>query len=223
MSAVSQPRARSSFCLCALIPVLFLSCIGTSSKITFNDDGSGTLVQEYRVSLELEHLGALDGNEAQPAVPAIRSDLEKTVARIPGLSLVSYKTSEDGKDRIHRAEIAFASPEALSALFAANEQLLTVDFPGKRILVTLPGSEETENDEMFREMVTEEFSGYMFDISFSLPGTARYTWLDQDGNPLPDPAAIPGTCSLSDKTIDYSVSMADIVYLDNSRSLEISW
>lgn len=223
MSAVRHSRARSVVFLAALIPVLFLSCVGTSSTITLNADGSGTIIQEYRIARELEELGELDGNAGQPAVPVIEEDLRKTAARIPGLHLKSYTAREDGKDRVHRAEFAFDSPEALAAFFAANNEFFKVDFPGKRISVSFSAWNESEENERFREMMADELSGYTFDLSFSLPGTAAYTWLDGKGNVLAEQSAAPGACSVSGKTALFSASMAELVYLDEELTLEISW
>jgi hypothetical protein len=207
----------------ALIPVLLFSCVGTSSNITFNNDGSGTLVQQYRIARELEDLGALDGNEAQPTVPVIGADLERTIARIPGLHLKSYQSHEDGKDTVHRAEIAFDSPEALSALFSGGGQPFTVKFPEKRITIDFSGSDESETNEAFMELMAEELQGYMFELSFSVPETAHYVWLDENGNTLGQSDAVPGVCSVSGKTAAYSVPMADLVYLEKPLTLEISW
>ena len=218
MSACFRQRIYPLLCFFAFIPVLFLSCIGTSSQIALKNDGSGTIIQEYRISLELENMGKLDGNEKQPPVPFSKKDIERTVERVPGLRLLSFRTHEDGKDRIYRAELAFNSPEALVSLFSANNQQVKVDIPQKRIEISFLAAEKT--DLAFREIMEDAFAGYEFSISFSVPGAAKTAWIDENGNKA---LQFPGACSVRDKTADYSAPMADIVYLDKSLTLEVSW
>ena len=199
-------------------PILFFSCIGASSQITLNNDGSGTIIQEYRISLEMENMGKLDGNEAEPPLPAGKADIERTVARVPGLRLLSYSSRQDGKDMVYRAEMGFASPEALEGFMEADNLQFMVDLPGKRIIIGLSAAETADNS--FMELLSGAFEGYEFSVSLSVPGTAKAALLDDKGNSLPH---YPGTCSVQGKTVEYTVPMADIVSLDSPLNLEISW
>ena len=83
-------RRCAAICFLAFVSVVFFSCMGVSSQIKLNADGSGTIKLEYRVALELENVGKLDGNEAYPPVPMGKIDLERSIARVSGLRLVSW-------------------------------------------------------------------------------------------------------------------------------------
>jgi len=218
MSFFLSRRTCPMFYFFVFSPVLFFSCIGASSQIKLNGDGSGSIIQEYRVSLELENMGKLDGNEGQPPVPAGKADLERTVARVPGLRLVSYNSREEGRDMVYKAELAFETPEALEALFAGDGQQFKVDVKGKRITICFPAA--GTDDLLFKDMMVDAFKGYEFSLSFLVPGAAKAAWFDTNGKAV---GQFPGTCSVGDKTVSYSVPMADLAYLDNSLNLEISW
>ena len=218
MSSFFKPRVYRTLCTFVFIPVLFLSCIGSSAQIKLNSDGSGTFTQEIRISSELMELGELDGNADQLPVPLGKEDLERTVDRIPGLRLLSYSSQEDGKDMIFRAEYAFDSPEALEALFSSNDQDFKIDMKEKRIRMTFPETESVGSE--FMEMMASMFEGYEFSTSFLVPGKAAVAWFDEDGKKI---QKFPGSCSVKDKTVDYTVTMTDMVYLDSPLTLEVSW
>ena len=218
MAGFFKRRVNPLFCFFAFFSVLFFSCIGASSQIKLNSDGSGTIIQEYRISLELENMGKLDGNENQPPLPAGKKDIERTIERVPGLRLVSYSSYEDGKDRIYRVELAFDSLEALVSLFSANNQQFKADLLQKRMEIRFSAAEKA--DLTYRELMGNAFEGYGFSISFSVPGTAKTAWFDENGNKVQQ---FPGACSVKDKIVEYSAPMADIVFLYNSLTLEISW
>ena len=216
MQGVFKPVVLSRVCFFILVPAFFLSCIGAASHITLNQDGSGSITLEFRVALEFENMGKLDGNEKELPVPVGKMDLERSAARVPGLRLLSYTSRQDGVDMVHRAELSFDSPEALSAFFDADG--FKVDLPGRRIVITFPGAEET--DPAFTNLLTGAFKGYDFSLSLSVPGSANTRWLDGSGKNVP---SFPGTCSVTGKTVHYTVPMADMVFLDSSLMLEISW
>ena len=202
----------------ALVSVFLMSCIGASSQITINTNGSGTIIQEYRISLELQDMGKTEENEGMLPIPTGMEDLERTVERIPGLSLVSYSTRQDEKDLFLKAELAFETPEALSALMESGDQKLSINFINKKIHMHFSPGEV--GDTSFKSMIDTAFKGYDFSISFSVPGTAKAAWYDENGKSIQQ---YPGNCTIRDRTVSYSVAMAELMYLENSLDLEISW
>ena len=207
-----------SLFILALILVLSVSCIGASSHIKINSDGSGTISQEYRISLELQNMGKTEGNEEMFPLPTGKEDLERTAARIPGLRLVSYTSRQDEKDLIINANFAFDSPEALVAFMENGNQQLNVDLQSKKITLRFFAGEDSEPE--LKEMVDVAFQGYNFALSLSVPGQAKAEWFDGNGNNVQQ---YPGTCSVRNNTVNYTVSMGDLVYLDTPLNLEIGW
>ena len=202
----------------ALIPIFLISCIGASSEIKINSDGSGTITQVYRISHELQNMGKTGGTEKMYPLPAGREDLEKTVERIPGLRLTSYTSNQNEKDVIINAGFAFDTPEALAALMENDNQQFKIDLNGKKITIHFPAGEDGEA--AFKEMMVMAFTGYNFAISFTVPGTAKASWFDGSGKSV---LQYPGTCSVRNGTVEYTVPMGDLIYLNNPLNLEINW
>ena len=201
-----------------LLSLLFASCIGASSRIVLNANGSGTVTQEYRISLDLEEMGETEETEDKPPVPMGKEDIERTVERIEGLHLLSFTSRQDEKDMYITAEFAFDSPEALSELMNQDSQQMKVDMQGKKIVLHFSAGEQSEN--AFMEMIAEAFFGYDFSFSFTLPDNAKAVWFDENGKNV---TQYPGTCTVQDKTVAYSVSASDLMYLEAALDLEISW
>ena len=218
MSENKKRNGISSLYVLTFISVLLVSCVGASSKIKINGDGSGTVSQEYRISLELQNVGKTEGNEGMLPLPAGKEDLERTVARIPGLRLVSFTSRQDKRDLIINADFAFDTPEALAALMENGDQPFKIDLQGKKIILNFSAGEN--GDPAFKEMMVAAFLGYNFSISLSVPGPVKTTWLDGYGKSVQQ---YPGTCSVRNNTVDYTVSMGDLVFLDTPLALEIGW
>ncbi|MDR2049410.1 MAG: hypothetical protein LBP69_08130 [Treponema sp.] len=196
---------------------LFFSCIGTGSDITLRGDGSGTLKLEYRLAKELEGLGKLDGNERWLPVPVGKADMERTVDRVEGLKLISFSSKEDGKDIVYSARLDFDSPRALTAFLDGSGRLVELDMEKRRLAFTFGGTENPEAG--FRDMVASSFSGYRFSLSLVMPAAVSLRWLDENGTE----ARNPGTCSPDGATLDFSSPMADIVLLEKTCTMEITW
>ena len=204
------------FIIPALLTLFFVSCMGASSNIIINSNGSGTITQVFRVSLDIQKLG--EGSEGTLSVPSDREDLERTIESIPGLRLVSFTSREDEKDFILTAEIAFDNPEALATYMESGEQKISIDFKGKKIKMHFDAGDS--DDSSFMDMFASSFTGYDFAISFALPGRAKAVWYDAGGKAIQN---YPGTCTVKDKAVSYSVPMTDLISLKNSMDLVITW
>ncbi|MDR2701131.1 MAG: hypothetical protein LBB72_01710 [Spirochaetaceae bacterium] len=205
-------------CCTAVVSLFLISCIGVASRITINQDGSGTVQIEYRIAQGLETIGMLDGNEKWLPVPAGRADLERTAARVQGLSLVSYSSRQAGKDMIHSAEFSFASEDALSAFFDSTGRQFLADFRGKRITLSFP--EQEGSDPEFQGLLTDALEGYAFSFSLTVPGKAQIMWLDKEGKAMQN---YRGNCVVGNNTVEYTVPMAQLVFLDASQKMEVRW
>ena len=173
---------------------------------------------DYRISKELKSLGEQDGNEAWLPLPTGKADIERTVARIRGLKLLSFRTGEDGKDIVNHADLSFDSIEALSSFFnggfngEGGNGSTVFDIKARRIVMNF-GEGMGEN-----EAFLEALKGYDFSLSFTLPGAAAVRWLDADGD-----STGPGVCTVSGKTVQFKAAMAELVFLPKASYLEISW
>ena len=93
--------------------ILFSSCMGMETTIVINNENSGTVTAEYRLSEELVNFGALEANKSLLPVPLSKADLENSLASAKGLKLVSWSSSKNGTDTLVKTVISFDSLEAL--------------------------------------------------------------------------------------------------------------
>jgi hypothetical protein len=120
---------------------------------------------------------------------------------------------------IHNAEFSFASVEALSAFFDSTGRQFLADFHGKRITLSfLP--EQKDADPEFQELLTDALEGYSFSLSLTVPGKAQYVWLDKEGKAMQNYS---GSCIVGNNTVEYTVPMAQLVFLDASQKMEVGW
>jgi len=211
--------------LVLLAPFLFASCLGASMDISIRPDGSGRIVLEYRVSQMLESLGRFEGNERWHAIPVGRADLERSLARIPGMRLVSFSSaasadSADGKsggDLVTRAELGFANTDALVAFldFTGNRAEISRQNGANRLsIVLLDPSAKIENVDLL-SFIREVSAGYEIRIGLNLPGTAGLETV---------PATVPGVRrEVSGGSVSFAIDTGEIPQITDGLALEVSW
>jgi hypothetical protein len=205
----AMKKAQRVLCITA---ALFTSCIGVKTDITVNRDLSGTARLEYTVSRSLLDSGTLDGNEYWPTIPAGKADFERTVSRIEGLTLRSYRERDQGDDRVFEVTLAFGHISALAGFLSANgQQFVYANKDGRHVFTlvfnggasnagtALHGDVSGETAQAYSDelsaFVKEAFSGYRFDLTISVPGDKK----------------------------TYSVPMGDLVTSSRTEGLEISF
>lgn len=198
------------------------SCIGLRSDISFRRDGSGTISLEYRISRELASLGELEANAPWPAVPVGREDFERTVARVPGLNLESYRSGDEEAGRIIRVKLGFASPGALAAFLDASGVKARFVHEGgeNRLSLTLGATLGTEApaDPALADLAVTAFQGYDCRWSFSLPKAGRFSLTGASGREL----GLPAGWTLQDgKAAVFSAPMGEL--LGRGVVLELVW
>jgi len=208
-----------SLCLAA---VVLNSCLGVSADITINADGSGKIALEYRVSQALESIGRLDGNEKMPAIPAGRTDFERTVSRIPGLKLSQYSsknvhTASGGSDLVTSAALDFKDTTALLAFLDSTGSGATLVQEGQGSLLRLnllDPSDGISNPDLL-SLLREVSNGYEFGITLNLPRNAVITTI---------PASVPAAKLVSSvKKVSFSIGMGELLNLKDGLALEIRW
>jgi len=209
------------FFLCAAV-IALSSCIGVSADITVKADGSGTIALEYRVSRTLEALGRLDGNESLPAVPAGRTDFERTVARIPGLKLTGFSSKEKsggsgGADLVTNVTLAFKDTGALSAFLDGAGPYAALDEEngsGGPLRLVLLEPHDAVSDDLL-SLLRETCGGYDLKLSFNMPGNAELSTI---------PASVFGAKLVSNgKKASFSIGTGELLSLNDGLVLELRW
>lgn len=207
-------QKKGMFVLIALTALFALSsCIGLDSDVVVRENGSGTIRLEYRLSRMFEALGKLDGNEKQLPLPVGRTDFERTVNRIPGLSLGSYSTTQNEKDMVIKAELAFSNLDALMGFLDATGQSarLTADNASRTINLTLvSGIKNVDKD--LENLVRTVFSGYTVDLRFTVPSAPALTNQHKVGQ-----------FAVSGNTARYTADVTNLVLSPEPVVIGLSW
>jgi hypothetical protein len=198
------------------------SCFGLKADISVREDGSGRIHLEYRVSRIIESLGKLDGNERWQTVPAGKADFDRTLDRLPGMSMISFSSKDDGKDIINRVELEFQDlPALLSFLDASGERAAFVQENGKNRLsfILYPGLQR--EDPELRSLIQEVSRTYEVALSFSAPGKTTLVLTNGQGGA---PAAVEGVQVQSPgKKASLSVNTGDLLASFEGLGLEFTW
>ena len=100
-------------------------------RIELKQDHSGTVVLNYSVMRAIINLGTIDEDKPFYTIPVSRGDFERTVARVEGLDLKTFRVAEDSAELHVDAELTFESTDALSQLFSGSGpgavEITTVD------------------------------------------------------------------------------------------------
>ncbi|MDR2070499.1 MAG: hypothetical protein LBP81_03650 [Treponema sp.] len=197
------------------------SCMGVSSEITLGRDGSGTIKAEYRFARELESLGRQDGNQGRPPIPVGRTDIERTVARVPGMALKSFKSAVEGKDVVYRVTLNFADTDALIRFLDASGLRASVSRENSRnrLSLLLTGGGGRIEPEL-GELVSAASQGYFLALSFSLPSEAELALKDGEGRRLNPPQ---GWTLSGGRRPSFSAPVGEIFLFDGPLYLEIDW
>jgi hypothetical protein len=194
------------------VAVLFLSsCIGIESRLSFRQDGSGTLTLSYKVSQFMKNIDAGRDQKSLP-LPVSREDFERAVFGIPGLRLGAIQQREDEKDVHISASLAFDTVQALNEFSRRGGMGLTVTAQGggflcRQEIVGARPAGEISPDSL--EMIQTFFGDYELSYSVAAPATIRSHSLGQlDG---------------SGRAVTYRVSIPDLLKNNEAQVLEVAW
>jgi hypothetical protein len=197
--------------------------MGISADIQIRRDGSGRMILEYRFSRMAETIGRLDGNERWQIIPTGRADMERTVARIPGMRLVSFSSNEDTKDIVNKVTLDFDNAQAL---------LKFLDPSGKRaklenenglnrlqFILNEPVSSQINPDLL--ALMKQMSAGYKTAVSFSADKNAQMTITDGEGNAIAPPAG--SQVVPSGRKVSLSIDTGEILSFKQGLGLIIVW
>ena len=213
-------RRIEGFLLCLLSIGFLSSCIGVNTNISFNADNSGTISLEYRVNQALLSLGRFDGNEAYPTLPVGRIDFERTIARVPGLSLVSHSTRDEAMDSIITARLRFRDINALLGFLDASGSLAMYgNEQGSQKLTLVLGTGILNRDNTLYELIRDISGSYNISFSFSFPSDASLELLDNQGRANNAASQI----NPQGRNIMFSMPLEHVLYADNGLIAQIMW
>jgi len=211
--------------LLIVLPFLFLlnSCIGLSMEIQMRRNGSGRLVLEYRVSRMAESLGRLDGNENWPIIPAGRADFERTLARIPGMRLVSFSSSEGTQDVVTNITLEYENTEALLKFLdpSGTRASLSTDNQSGRFDIILNEPVSSNYDDDLLKLARQVSADYGLSISFSAEGNSALSFTDGEGTAAQAPA-VARTVTSGRKT-SLSIGIIDLLEIREGLGVSFRW
>lgn len=208
-----------------ILPLLVLlsSCVGVSVDITLNGDGAGTLNLEYRISASLDSLGELDGNERWNTVPVGEADFRRTLARLPGMKLLSFSQKDEGADIVSAAKMGFENMDALLAfLDAAHERSVFSGSPESgSVVFTLSEGGAGESPESFSKLLEEISASYSVKMSMTFPAEGTLLLTDSGGRPLGE---IPGSEKITGgKKVSFSLPLYELLSSRDGIKAEFRW
>jgi hypothetical protein len=188
------------------------SCMDIESRLTLRADGSGTLGLTYRISRQLADLGRTPGDTPVVPLPVEKEDFARALAGIPGLSLASFKRTQDAENVTIRAVVSFTSLEALSrvAAFGELEPRMTEGEGRRTLAVLLAKAAEEQADEDSLRMIDEAFEGRLVTWIVQVPGRIQ--------------SDFPGAkLSADGRTLSWSAPLRDLVDRREDLVLSLSW
>ncbi|MDR0643729.1 MAG: hypothetical protein LBG05_02280 [Treponema sp.] len=206
--------------------ILCLSgCVSVNADIAVKPNGSGVLALEYRVPESLDGLGKLDGNEMYPTIPVGKTDFERSIKRIEGLSLVSFSEKAEKRDPSYGAymvttvKLKFLTLDALVRFLSATGQRAVYSFKNginRLSLVVWEKWEENEKiDSDLLDLAAAVSEGCHFSLRFSVPqNAAQIRLVDVDGQDV-DIGVI--------RADRVTIPMPALIVEKNGVRLEILW
>ncbi len=214
-------RSVYRLCVLAVVP-FFISCVGVKADIAIQRSGGGTIALAYRISRMVESMGKMDGNERWLPLPAGRPDLERTVARIDGLSLRSFSSKQDEQDVSVDAVLDFTNLQALvSFLDSTGRSALLETANGQQSLTLRIAEGGGALDADLERLVRTMFSGYALELNFSFPEIPTISFLDNKKAIVDAPPAV--VARIVQNRASFTSAMPDILGIKNPVVLKISW
>ena len=210
-----------------LICAALCACIGVSMDISIRSDNTGTMALEYRVSKMLANLGKLDGNERWYTIPVGRADFQRSMARLPGLRLSSFSSTDSSVDNITRAEIKFDNCNDLMDFLDSSQQnsekraLYSRDGNKNRMFLVIMDKDFSINTDLL-SLTETVFNGYTLNFSLSVPGNANLALTDASSIRY---NTIPETIKLvpSGKKVSVKMDMISLFDFPEGLGLEFTW
>jgi hypothetical protein len=194
-----------------VVVALLSSCIGIESQITLQNDGSGTLLLNYRVSRLMKNLDVAKSDWHLP-LPVSREDFQRTVDSISGLKLLSLAQREDERDVLIDARLAFTGVQAINSLGKEGQIELSLSNEGdlhvfRQQIYRGRGLEQISPESL--QMIQTFFEGYELSYRVTAPAAIKRHSL--------------GELSPDQRSVIYKTSVADLLKSGEKQVLEVDW
>jgi hypothetical protein len=227
-----QPLVILCRVICLIVFIITLnSCIGISSDIQMQKDGSGRITLEYRFSGMAETIGRLDGNQQWHIIPASRSDLERTLAQIPDIRLVSFSSRQrpsvnpqsSEKDIVNTVTLAFRNPQALISFLdsSGKRAVFSRQNNANQLTIILNDPISSQINPDLISLTRQVSLGYMFKMSFSADGNSTVTFTDGTGKAISTPPN--AEVISSGKKVSLAISTSDLLELYDGLGIVFSF
>ena len=191
---------------------LLVSCVGIDSKLTINDNGSGTLVLTYRISQLVIDLGVSTSTRGAVPLPISKEDFDRSLVNAKGkVRLTKFQRTENEQDVTIAAELSFDSVEALAQVDAFQDAQLKLAVDGSRktfteVIARAPAEPVSEDS---LRMVDALFNGYGLTFIIQAPKAIQSLTL--------------GTLAADKRVLSYSASIQEIMKTRGDIVLSVSW
>jgi len=176
------------------------------------DNGSGTLSLTYRISQLVTELGVSSTGHSAIPLPLSRADFERSLLPTGGkVRLTGFDRSENEKDIMIHAELAFDSVGALASVEAFHDADLkwssqSSQHTFSQLVARAPRQPLTDDS---KRMLDALFDGY--DLTFTVEA------------PQPIKDSTLGTLSGDRKTLTFKTSVKDALTTGKDLVLSASW
>ena len=158
--------------------VLLSGCLGATTSISIEDDGSGEISINYRISKLVAYIGSENSPEPYLSIPLSREDVETVLDGILGATLGRFDSEDETEDIVISADIEFDNLETLVALFVRIDgpdlEFSESDGTTTMSLAIYDGL-ETPADETISAMVRAFFSDYNLKWEIEAPAPISST------------------------------------------------
>jgi hypothetical protein len=208
------------------IPVLLAlsSCLGLSADFQIRKNGSVKLAMEYRYPRSAENIGKLDGNERWQIIPSGRADWERTAARVDGMKLSSFSTSNDTRDIVNKVTLEFSNTDALIKFLnpAAGEKRAAFNTGnGSNALSIIFTEPSGEINADLLELMKQVSYGYKLKVTFNTEKDSTITFTDGSGKPIPPPETVEAVSK--GKKTSFSIDTAELLQRKEGFGVELKW
>lgn len=193
------------------LALLLVSCVSINTSIQIANDGSGQISLQYTVSQMVSELGLVDKDWQRLPLPITESDFRRTVGQISGLTLDSFKRTEDAKNITITAKLSFTTVAALNKLYSPGGTGITLTSQNNGVQyrqVLFEGFPDGA-DQQSKEFANTFFKDY--NLKFKLEA------------PRPIISANIGTISADKRSVQYEISIPALLDVRTPLVWNVSW
>jgi hypothetical protein len=210
--ATPDTGRRGSFILLAVLAALATSCLGIKADLSLAQDGSGTLVLNYRVSKMLSSLDSLGKEQEILPLPLSKAGFEAAAKAAPGIVLESFTGGETRDDVTVDARLSFSSLAALCTFVNGQGERMSFSQAqeGKRLSISFgPRPPQKEIAPELAKLADAAFAPYSIAVTLRLP--------------VPATSQNFGQASETGRRLDYEARVAELVKSPSPPVWDIRW